>query len=353
MSVLQDSAKPGRYGYSPHDKYSTVIVLDEEVLFNIVSDRKAFQKKFNKSLPDWWPRLPNGKIVTHVYRVLAVEDGGDLRHPRNMRSAIRHKLVQNKLVDFTDIDIKKQAIRHVNGRYDERLFVSTSLDLNSLCLFGKRQRGLNPEYVRIDLLALWEDGLFTETSFADVSTEGKFKAYFFGDGNTRSGLNSDWIDDQDIDHRLCRKACCALREVLIGLRGPWWPAYAVLINENDQILLHQAGGYKRTIFGDVLRNKFEGRPLSIKSHRKPVHPPKKANCKPTRNNVVPPGSHRAKSEPRMPPPQHPGNSKQVVPSGRMNQVVPPWRTEKRPSAVLTPARGISPKAGSPPPSPIV
>ena len=55
----------------------------------------------------------------------------------------------------------------------------------------------------------------------------------------------------------------------------------------------------------------------------------------------------------MPPPQHPGNSKQVVPSGRMNQVVPPWQAEKRPSVVLTPARGISPKAGSPPPSPII
>ena len=79
----------------------------------------------------------------------------------------------------------------------------------------------------------------------------------------------------------------------------------------------------------------------------------KANCKPTRNHVVPPVSHRAQSEPRIPPAQHPGNSKQVVPSGRTNQVVPPWRTEKRPSVVLTPARGISPKAGSPPPSPII
>ena len=149
----------------------------EEVLFNIDSDREAFQKKFNKSLPNWWPRLPNGKMVTHVYRSLAVEDGGDIRHPREfIRSPIRHKLVQNKLVDFTDIDIKKQAIRHVNGRYDERLFVSTSLDLNSLCWFGTRKRGSNPEYVRIDLLALWEDGLFTETSFADVSTEEKFNA---------------------------------------------------------------------------------------------------------------------------------------------------------------------------------
>ena len=137
---------------------------------------KHSRKKFNASLPNWWPRLPNGKMVTHVYRPLAVEDGGDLRHPRNMRSAIHHKLVQNKLVDFTDIDIKKQAIRHVNGKYDERLFVSTSLDLNSLCWFGNRKRGSNPEYVRIDLLALWEDGLFTETSFADVSTEEKFNA---------------------------------------------------------------------------------------------------------------------------------------------------------------------------------
>ena len=70
--------------------------------------------------------------------------------------------MQNELVDFTDIDTKKQAIIHVDGTYDERQFASTSLDLDALNWFGTRKSGSNPEYVRIDLLALWEDGLFTE-----------------------------------------------------------------------------------------------------------------------------------------------------------------------------------------------
>ena len=52
MSVLQDSAKPGRYGYSPHDNYSTVNVMYEEVLFNIDSDREAFQKKVQQELAE-------------------------------------------------------------------------------------------------------------------------------------------------------------------------------------------------------------------------------------------------------------------------------------------------------------
>ena len=46
--------------------------------------------------------------------------------------------------------------------YDERQFASTSSDLDALNWFGKRKSGSNPEYVRIDLLSLWEDGLFTE-----------------------------------------------------------------------------------------------------------------------------------------------------------------------------------------------
>ena len=75
-----------------------------------------------------------GQIASHVSCLLAVEDECDVQHSSKIRSAIRHKLVQNELVDFTDIDTKKQAIIHVDGTYDERQFASTSLDLDALTL---------------------------------------------------------------------------------------------------------------------------------------------------------------------------------------------------------------------------
>ena len=84
MSVLQDSAKPGRYGYSPHDKYSTVNVMDEEVLFNIDSDREAFQNKFQMAKwslmsTAYWP-LKTGVIYdTHANSYDIVGRHGGLR----------------------------------------------------------------------------------------------------------------------------------------------------------------------------------------------------------------------------------------------------------------------------------
>ena len=120
MSVLQDKAKIGRYGYTPHGR--SVNVNMQEVLFDIHSDRDAFQTKFKKSWPDCWPRLPHGQRATHVYRLLAVEDECDVQHSSKIRSAIRHKLVQCELVDFTVIDTRTQAIIHVDDAYDERPF---------------------------------------------------------------------------------------------------------------------------------------------------------------------------------------------------------------------------------------
>ena len=73
------------------------------------------------------------QIPSHVYRLLAVEDECDVQHSSKIRSAIRHKLVQYELVDFTDIDTKKQAIIHVDGTYDERQF-RTSTHQGASCL---------------------------------------------------------------------------------------------------------------------------------------------------------------------------------------------------------------------------
>ena len=55
-------------------------------------------------------------------RLLAVEDECDVQHSSKIRSAIRHKLVQYELVDFTVIDTRTQAIIHVDGAYDELPF---------------------------------------------------------------------------------------------------------------------------------------------------------------------------------------------------------------------------------------
>ena len=52
-----------------------------------------------------------GQKASHVSCLLAVEDECDVQHSSKIRSAIRHKLVQNELVDFTDIDTKKQDVR--------------------------------------------------------------------------------------------------------------------------------------------------------------------------------------------------------------------------------------------------
>ena len=62
------------------------------------------------------------QIPSHVYRLLAVEDECDVQHSSKIRSAIRHKLVQYELVDFTVIDTRTQAIIHVDGAYDELPF---------------------------------------------------------------------------------------------------------------------------------------------------------------------------------------------------------------------------------------
>ena len=150
-----------------------------EVRSNLYSDRDAFQTKFEKSLPEWWPRFPSGEIARYVYHALDVDHGRDVQYPSNMQWTSRKeyaKAIRQKLVDFTAIDIKKEAIRQLSGiSYDEQLFVSTSLGMGALSWYKQTGRS-KPQSVRIDLLALWEDGLFTETSFADVSTEEKFNA---------------------------------------------------------------------------------------------------------------------------------------------------------------------------------
>ena len=128
--------------------------------------------------------MPDGTIVTHLYRLLDEQDGSDIQHPLGIHLAIRNKLRENEPVDFRDIDLKKETLMQVHVVHDDLgPYVRTSLDLEAVLVFGRR-RNIGDmvyeanEYVRLDLLAMWEDGLFKEGSFADISNESKFDIFF-------------------------------------------------------------------------------------------------------------------------------------------------------------------------------
>ena len=91
-TVFEANAKPGRYGYQPHSKYSKFLVKKKVQEVNELKDAESFMKKFNQPLLPWWPMLPDGKIATHLYRLLDEQDGCDIKHPLGIDPAISHKL---------------------------------------------------------------------------------------------------------------------------------------------------------------------------------------------------------------------------------------------------------------------
>ena len=109
-TVFETNAKPGSYGYKPHSKYSNIMIEKEVQEFNKFKDANSFVKKYKQPLPSWWPMMPDGTIVTHLYRLLDEQDGSDIQHPLGIHPAIRHKLRENEPVDFRDIDLKKETL---------------------------------------------------------------------------------------------------------------------------------------------------------------------------------------------------------------------------------------------------
>ena len=76
-TVFEANAKPGRYGYQPQRKYSKVIFKKNVHDYNSHMDAVNFMKRYNQPLPTWWPIMPDGTIVTHLYRLLDEQDGSD------------------------------------------------------------------------------------------------------------------------------------------------------------------------------------------------------------------------------------------------------------------------------------
>ena len=180
-----------------------------------------------------------------------------------------HKLRENEPVDFRDIILKMQALIQLDAAHgDLGPYLRTSLDLEAVLVLGRRMKrwGVcsDTQYVRLDLLAMWEAGLFKEGSFADISDGNNFNNLFGVVGDTSIGTPRDLRDfviDSDINYIGCLDSSSENRLVLLGIRGNWWVDYAVLITEADRVMFHQVGGWKNTRFGGALLHKYKGRPI--------------------------------------------------------------------------------------------
>ena len=134
--------------------------------------------------------------------------------------------------------------------------------------------GADNHYVRLDLLAMWEDGLFKEGSSADISNESKFDNFFLGVvGDTPSGIERHWVYEKDIDYFGCRKSSYESRLLLLGIRGNWWVDYAVLITGDDRVKFDQVGGWKNTRFGGALLDKYKATSKGAGNHTFSADPP--------------------------------------------------------------------------------
>ena len=238
-TIFDPGSKPGEYGYAPH-KLALQQARKKQIAANTASDTNEFFHKTGLELPQFWPLDINGRPKTHVYRLLDDLYGTDTRHPPDMTTAMRDKLVEGRLVDFSDRMVKMQALRHVSkeseGNVGDRPFLSCGWCLGEIVAFGsssmthhqkKRLPGNKIEqYCRIDMIALWQKGLLTETSFADLSDEGKFQK-FFKPINCLEVLPT-------VQFGSCISASSRLQEVLLGLRGL---IIIVIVNVNVNIII--------------------------------------------------------------------------------------------------------------------
>ena len=255
----------------PHTKPKKDIVVE-----NMAASAEQIQKKYGKPLPAWWPFHSDGMAALHLYRLIDEEKGKDLEFP-GFEGAMSHKLRANEVVDFTDQTVQLAALLHVSrfseGNYKKRPFISASWDFEALISFGSRKlheaektnKSVVEVWVRIDLVALWLDGLFTEKSFADISSIDKFTMYF-------TKIRNDYEYE---DYCNCLQASVKLKEVLIGTRGNWWVPYSLLISMADAVESCQIGGYENTVFGERLMEMYSSQgeqPSTMPHVPRPIRP---------------------------------------------------------------------------------
>ena len=155
---------------------------------NKLNSALAFDKKFGRQLPVSWPYNADGTCIFYAYRLLDEQHRNDLKF-HGVDPAISHLVQKEKPVNFHLPGFKVLCLEQIDksseGKFAKRPFLSASWELSSVvtlahakCNHDKSVQFEDCIFLRIDLIAMWNDGLFTETSFLDLSTEAKFDDFF-------------------------------------------------------------------------------------------------------------------------------------------------------------------------------
>ena len=65
-----------------------------------------------------------------------------------------------------------------------------------------------------------------------------------------------YIDSGGSDTLRGRNECASFKEIVIGIRGTWWPDYAYLVSNADGVVDQQVGGFNQTEFGKLLKELY-------------------------------------------------------------------------------------------------
>ena len=91
-------------------------------------------------MPKWWPLHADGKMVTHLYRLIDDDEGVDLQFPR-LDDDMATLFEENQVVDFREDRVRNLLVGHVErssaSQWKIRCFLSTSLDIDKAIEFGR------------------------------------------------------------------------------------------------------------------------------------------------------------------------------------------------------------------------
>ena len=107
-------ADAGPFGYEPQ-RFSKGQTKRKHILSNTETDTNEFFLRRGVNLPQWWLKFADGHPVTHVYRLIDDDNGLDTKFPK-VTEAMSHKLKPEAVVDFSDKQVKQQALKHVDKK---------------------------------------------------------------------------------------------------------------------------------------------------------------------------------------------------------------------------------------------
>ena len=137
--------------------------------------------------------------------------------------------------------------------------MSTSLDIEVVIDLGRsKQRDLwnrgkdeaKLEYVRIDLVQMFDDGWLKAGSFANLSTNADFDKFF------ESGFSFEFAQSSGINYDRCKTASVKQKEMLLGGRGVWWTRY--VCEPGDSSWCHRTHPSRRLSRNDEVRGSLGG-----------------------------------------------------------------------------------------------